>query len=397
MDIGFLILLFGFTSFFFILIPGLGAFLVRSQWRKFRAAMIASSQYSRISYADLRGRKEGAAESLGRFRFFGVLEAIQEDDVIWIRNGEIALSADMKGQRVYVLPSISALENEDREEQHDLAPPDEMPTMVPWEKLRSLPEGTRVFMAGLLCLEKGRGLFRAEEGGDLLVVFYEGEEESILRRAIWNGRHRNEYWNPFTPASLAGGVLSALILAYISLKNPFTRIEAILSVGAAVVPLVPLLPPGVLLFMLYRRFWNRARFLRAERDLVRLPLRFFPDEDVSKPCVLSNGEQYICSVLRADEYFGLAERARLRTPSLTKDEKAGGYFWFGIKRASSPLPEKSTDPMIERIVVPGNPREVARKCERRARQLEILSMGFFVVGFGVNLLIVLRLLARLIR
>ncbi len=397
MDVGFLILLFSFISVFFLLIPGLGAFFVRSRWRKFRAALIASSHFPRITYADLRGGEVSEAESLGKFRFFGVLEAIQDDDVVWIRNGEIALSADMKGQRVYVLPSLSSLETEDSEELNELALPDEMPTMVAWDKMSTLPEGTRVFLSGRLLVSKGKGLFKAEDKGELLVVFFEGEEDSILRRAIWNGRHRNEYWNPFTPASLGGGVLSSLILGYIALKNPFTRIEAILALGAAIVPLVPLLPPGLIGFTLYRRFWNRARFLRAERDLVRLPLRFLPDEDVTKSFGLFGGETYVCSVLPAERFFAFEDRAKLRVPSMIRGRPVSAYYWFGVKDGDSPVPGKSSDPMIESVVVPGHPSELAAACERRARTLEFTSMLFFGAGFGTNLFIVLHLLSRIIR
>ena len=47
-----------------------------------------------------------------------------------------------------------------------------------------------------------------------------------------------------------------------------------LSLAAA--PVAPFLPPGVALYYLYRYFWKMARRLRAERDLLRLPLRYFP-------------------------------------------------------------------------------------------------------------------------
>jgi hypothetical protein len=44
---------------------------------------------------------------------------------------------------------------------------------------------------------------------------------------------------------------------------------------ASLLPLLIFIPPGILLFFLFRRLWKRGRILRAERDLLQLPLRYF--------------------------------------------------------------------------------------------------------------------------
>lgn len=336
---------------------------------------------------------------MGNFRCLGALEAIQEDDIIWLKNDEIVLSADMKGQKVYLLPSLSTLESETLEEMNEITLPDEAPTMVAWEKVSSLPEGIKVFIGGPLFLEEGRGIFRSGAGGSLLVVFYDGEADSILRRAIWNGRHRNEYWNPFTPGAVAGGTLSSIILAYIFLRNPVYRIPAVMAVGISLVPLIPLFPPGMLFFIFYRRLWSQARFLRAERDLVRLPLRHFPGGDVSSRIVLSNGELYGCKVFSDPDLGILKGRGKLRTTSLARrhSSESGCYHWFGVISETDPYPGKSRDPLIETIVTPDHPDVLARECEKRARLLEIGSVTLFCLGFGINFLLTLRGLAWLIR
>jgi hypothetical protein len=397
-DLRLIFLVAALAGFFYLLIPGLGAFFVRSQWRKFRAAMLSSSRFPEVSYRDLRKNTEKSGP-IGRFRFIGALEAIQDDDIIWLKSREFVISADMKGQKVYLLPSLSTLETETLEETNEVALPNEIPAMVAWEKVSTLPEGTKVLIAGPCYLEKGKGLFRSGKTGGLLVVFYEGHEVSIARSAIWSGRHRNEYWNPFTPGALAGGTLSLIIIAYLLLKNPVFRVPAILSLGFSLAPVIPLFPPGMVFFILYRRFWGRARFLRAERDLVRLPLRYFPDSDLSRIVPLENGEKYVCRIFPEFDINFLKGRGKLRTTSLAKKHprETRGFYWFGILSEEDEYPRKSMDPMAESVVTPDHPEILARECEKHARRSELLSALFFFLGFGINFLLVIRGLAWIIR
>ncbi len=384
------------SGVFYLLIPGLGAFFVRSRWRKFRSGVVAASTYPRITYA---GMRTGTTETGdGLFRFLGALEAIQDDDVMWLRNDELSLSADMKGQRVYLLSSAPAGLEEEGGDAGGPARPGEAPAVVPWDKVSSLPEGTKVFVAGPLRMDGGRGVFRSRPGADLLVIFYDGDERSIVRRAVWNGRQRNEYWNPFTPAALAGGILAGTIFAYFFLKNPLYRVPGILSVGTALVPVLPLFPPGVVFFFLYRRLWSRARLLRAERDLVRLPLRHHRGD--AADTILTTGEKYGCRVRRgtAEEIRRMGGRVRAASARRPGDRERADYYWFGVvSEDPEDLPGKSRDPFVETVAIPGRPETLASDCEIRAKRLESLAVLLFCAGFGINALLVLRLLARLIR
>ena len=440
---GMILLLAAFSGFFYLLLPGLGAFVVRSRWRRFRSALVEASTCPRIDYGTLRSEKTG--EGGRRFRFIGALEAIQDDDLLWLRNRELSLSADMTGQKVFLLPSAPTGAEGPGDTPAMESPPEEAPTEVSWDRVRSLPEGTRVFVAGSLESRDGRGVFRSRPGSELLVIFYDGDEESILRRAVWNGRQRNEYWNPFTPAALAAGTLTGMIFTYFFLKNPPSRISGILSVGAALVPVLPFLPPGIFAFLLYRRLWARARLLRAERDLVRLPLRFHGEgggtgtlaavraagaaggearpraaagtaarapwlraaraaartaaREPVRDVVLPDGERYGCRVHHGRASEILARGGSIRSTSRWRPRagEEADFFWFGIvdDREDS-LPGKSSDPFVECVATPGHPEELARVCEKQARRLEALSVLLFFSGFGVNLLLALRFLARLI-
>lgn len=388
----------GLAGFFYVLIPGLGAFSVRSQWRRFRASMLSSSGFPEVSYRDLRMHKDSPGP-IGFFRFFGVLEAMQDDDIIWLKKGDFVISADMRGQKVYLLPSLSTLETETLEESNEVTLPDEIPVIVPWAKVSTLPEGTKVLIAGPCYGEKGKGVFRSGEPGGLLVVFYQGPEASLTRSAIWSGRQRNEYWNPFTPGALAGGTLSLIIIAYLLLKNPNFRVTAILSLSLSLAPVIPLFPPGIIFFILYRRFWGRARFLRAERDLVRLPLRYFTGSDLSPSVPLGNGEYYVCRIQENFDLNLLKGRGKYRTTSLAKKQirESRGFYWFGAVSGNDEYPRNPRDPMAESIVTPDHPEILARECEIQARRSELLSGFFFFLGFGLNFLLVIRGLAWIIR
>ena len=324
---------------FYLVIPALGAVFVRSRWRGFRRSVIEASGYPQIHYEDIRGRAdEGAAR---QYHFLGVLEAIQDDDIIWLRNNELVLSADMKGQKVFLLPSQTTSREETLTGDDVLPLSDETPRIVAWEKVRSLPEGIPVLLAGSFRAwgdrpAHNRGLFRSEKKGDLLAVFYDGDNASLLRRAVWHGRQRNEYWNTITGVSMGAGVLTGMILSYFFLSPPISRIPAILSIIMSLVPIIPVLPPGLVFFIGYRMLWRRGRFLRAQRDLLNLPRRRFES-----------------SAVLAQEKTGLP------------DEHAGA--------------------------------EQARRCEKMAVRRELLSLALFSAGFLGNLYLVLRGLVLLIR
>jgi len=371
------------------IIPGIGAFLVRSRWRSFRGTLI-----------ELNGRAEA---STVEFRFFGTLEGVQEDNTIWLRSKNLALSADMTGQDLFLLPSGGHGTGEGLMEEHPSFTGDEIPTLIPWSRVSTLSEGTKVYIAGTLRRIGGKFMFHAVPPKKLLVVFYDGEDRHLLRRVIWNSRHRNEYWNQFTPVALGLGALAEMILTYYLLNTMHLRIPSILSIAAALVPILPFLPPGIFFFLLYRWFWSKARFLRAERDLLRLPLRYFPQSDLTKEISLPNGETYFCSLLPAVPWEILKGRGRIRGTILQKSLSPNAenfrerFYWFGILRKGDPYPEVSTDPMVENVVLPGHPDLLAAACEKRAYKLELLSTLGFGLGFGMNLFIALRILALMVR
>jgi hypothetical protein len=375
---------------FYLVIPGLGAFQVRSRWRTFRKKIIDASLLPMVGYNEIRKSFSSNQENyLGQFRFFGELEAIQGDDIIWLKGGNISLSAEMSRIKVYMLPSCSFIEEESLLENNEEALPDEAPQVIQWERLFSIPEGTMMFISGPLYLDGGNAVFRSEGKSTLTVVIYDGSRETLLRRSIWGGRQRNEYWNPFTPGSLAAGALSLLLAAIFLMRYPLMRTQALVALTSALIPVCPFFPPGVIGFFIFRRLWRRGRFLRGERDLLRLPLRFFGVPE-SSDATLPDGEPY---VFRRFKWKDLtSSEAKLRKTSLVplNLDQINDFYVFGSlqKTKGVEIVVAPSDPMAEYLVTPGNPETLANHCEKRAKLLEVLAAATFTVGFMCNFFLI---------
>ncbi len=386
---------------FYFLIPLLGAFNVRRKWRLFRKRIISSSLLPRVKYSKIR---QGDKGFLGFYRFFGNLEAIQDDDTIWVKNGSISISVNLKNILMYVLPSFSLNISKSRGIKSNDIFSDEMPREVSYSKLLSLPEGTQIFISGSLYLEKGHGVFRTDDREQLFILIYDGDENTIIKRSIWGGRQRNEYWNKFTAGALTIGSFSLLILSYTFLHTPLSRFPALLAITLSLVPVLPLLPPGAVFFFVYRYFWKRGRFLRAERDMIRLPLRYCKNPERLEEEVgteLPDGEKYLIkkypslsSSLRQKEMG----RAEIRSVSLIDSDNTGDkecYVYGGCdSRGNITNPE---DPMAEFLIIPGSPCILSGRCGEKARQYEVLSGIVFTIGFLMNYILAFYSLAFLVK
>jgi hypothetical protein len=139
-----------------------------------------------------------------------------------------------------------------------------------WDRTSVLPEGLGVFVCGALTMEDGLPTFGAIRGETPLVILYDGNPETVVARSVWFGRQRNEYWNELTPLSLLSGFAGLMALAVFGFRDASSQYMAIISAVLSVVPFVPLMPPGIIAFFLYRRLWRDGRSLRARRDLAIL-------------------------------------------------------------------------------------------------------------------------------
>lgn len=422
---------------FYAALPGIGAFRVRARWREFRRTVDEASRYPTANAHSVTKERNAF---IGLFRFFGTLEAIQGDNRIWITNGRFSVAADLRNVHVYLIPEGEAPgeatgeggPGEARAGDSPAAkaePSDAELRSMPWSRIFSLPEGTPVFVAGALFSEEGRGLFRGYGRARLLVVIHDCPRESILETAIRSGRQRNEYMNPFTLPSVAIGSLSLIVLAYSMLTNPEARIIALIALSAGLAPVSPFLPPGFPLYFAYRRMWKKARLLRIQRDLARLPLRYFPagagqNGEPRRTTMLPDREPYImirgrmetdaagpgaqvgAEIRCADGQriplppdmrkltIDLPRRARPSSASSADECVVFGRYSEDGGRITILKPE---DPMADRILVPGDPEMISATSGHTARFYELASGAFIVLNVAINLPLMFILLLILIR
>jgi hypothetical protein len=386
-----LLLIAGISAFGYLILPLAGAFRVRRQWRIFRQAIYRSMELPILRYRTVRSAPEGS----GSFRFFGRIEASQGEDRLWLSDGSLSLQVDLKGVEIFTLPGFDAYDEEGRVEDNERAFADAAPSHVPSRRIAAFPQGTEIMVAGELVMERSRPVFHARSGTDLLVLVYDGDPSTILRRSIWSGRQRNEYWNQLTPLSLTLASFSLFILAYVFLRSPELLPYAHIALTFSLLPLAPLLPPGVLLFTLYRRTWRAGRYLRAERDLLSLPTRRFSESiplcDGSSVRLPGGGIYRVRTYTDREEALEACREGKIRTSRALIDGRSGGRTFYAFCCTDEPR-KGMTDPFAEAVLIPGEPRTLSAACSRGARIREFTAALFFLLAMISNTLIIFALL-----
>ncbi len=252
----------GIAAFvFYALIPVIGAIIVRTAWRSFRVRL---SQTQGLPHPDPLSLVGHSPASSLRYRVFAEIDAVGEHDCLWIRGNGKTFMVAMHNVPVYVFTGSSADGTglpQDEEDSVD---------KIRWSALPSLVQGTRIFVAGMMEIREGMPTMAGNSEMPLLVLLHNLSDAELLPRAIAAGRHKNEYWNPLTQISLALGILVISGLITSILTNPSISLVLAISLTIAFSPVLPILPPGVFLFFLYRRFWRRAYYFRSKRDVSRL-------------------------------------------------------------------------------------------------------------------------------
>lgn len=388
------------SFFFFLILPGAGAFYVRGKWRQFRKNILRSTLHPFVSYADIHLPYNGF---LGNYRYLGALEALEENTV-WIKNEKVTVSAVMDKCQVFLLPSQARVEAEGLFENNLETLPEENPQRISWRSIFSLPEGTTVFISGALFRENGKAVFKEGRDSPLMMVIFDGSKDTILRRSIWGGRQRNEYWNQFTFPSLVVGFFSLLFYAYLLFRSgSMMKLPFVTAVTAALLPLAGFLPPGLFGLFVFRNLWRRARVLRAERDLLMLPIWKMQENEM--PVLLSDGTVYHFTVAETDIDSLTGEctsEVKVRSPSfLSKSAGANKerYYLFGL-----PVPAGDRvyylpppDPMADYIITPGNPKNLSERCSGEARKFEYISISAFAAGLLINGFILFSLIYIIVR
>ncbi|GAB1482100.1 hypothetical protein MASR2M78_09150 [Treponema sp.] len=351
--------------------------MIRRSWRRFRLRIDELRLKPILDY-----KKASTLDAAGDdFRFFGGFESVTDGRILWVRSGALTIPVDLEAAQIYLLPlentqgAIFDLDSVECER-------------IRWNKLTALHEGTGVFIGGRALSKNGKAIFKSSKDEPLLVILFDGHERAILSRTVRAGRHRNEYWNPITPFSLAFGVFSELFIALSFSARPAFRISSVAAFVAALGPLIPLLPPGLLITTVYQRLWKRARAYRAFRDLVRLPLCHLTNGLTET--ILENGEKYV----RISGTKSVIKENEVQIPVLPSGTNLKGeydwvYFGIGDENVLDNgvlLPREPKDPMAVFAAIPGDPETLSKYYSRNARLLEIASGLLLISAITINAL-----------
>ncbi|MDR1301328.1 MAG: hypothetical protein LBK43_02520 [Treponema sp.] len=319
-------------------------------------------------------------EEGGCYRFIGGFEST-DGYTLWIRSENLTIPVNLAGAHTYLLPMTKGGVIPE-----SFDPSEEIPERIRWNQVSSLAEGAKVFVGGNLVFQDERWTFVSTPEHPLLLIFYDGLDRALTIRTIRAGRNRNEYWNPLTPYAFILGAFSLLLIAAYFLPRPAFRLTGITAFILLFTPLFPLIPPGILCTVLYRRLWWRARIFRAYRDLARLPLKYLAPG--TWECRLPDGESY-----RGVYYDALpVEAAENQIPLLIpepEEHKTGWYIFGSLPEGTAPevdaLPREPRDPCAIFGAIPGNPEKLARGYTFKAYRYEIISCLFLGAGIGITL------------
>ncbi len=231
---------------FYALLPVAGAFVTRQQWRLFRNSVSGAASLPVFG---------SHSPEAGRCRIQGDVDALGGTSELWISCRNASVVIDLHEAWVYILTGRAG---------------DDIIEKRRWKDLPSIGPGARVFIAGSVELTGGRFMISQTGKEAPLVILHDGDDESVVRRSIWAGRHENEYWNPATQISMALGVVTMSGIVPMALKSRMPPLIGALTLTMAFAPALALLPPGVAGFFVYRKFWRKARYCRARRDAEKL-------------------------------------------------------------------------------------------------------------------------------
>jgi len=377
--VNYILIPFSIALLVYVAFPVIGAVVVLHRWRVFRSRMTESTLFPMADYAGVRTPTHSS-----RFRFYGRLEALEGKNYLWLKeeNGSSTVRVDMKRQGFWLIPEEVGFPKKLSPQTKGPSVP-QPPQWIPWSEATALTEGAKFFVYGPLVVEEGQGTFRGTRERSLMVVLYEGPPEELLSRSVWTGRQQNEYWNGVTPFSFILGFVGLLALAYFWFKVPALKESALWALALAVLPQTFFLPPGLIFFYFFNKFWATGRWFRAYRDMVALPFRYWGPVplDITSPLVtrLPNGEDYTAQIQGKNWNPGKSGYQIIQWEDLHSDIQV--YVSGCAQDLSAPT-----------VLLGASPRVLHLLAQKKARRGELLAVTFFALGAGLNLLVLILLL-----
>ena len=380
--------------FWYGLVPLAGAVIRRREWRAFRRRFSELRLRPALDYRRYCQQEKNGTGEPGIFRFVGGLESVTDRQTLWIRGDDLTVPVFLKSAETYLLPM-----QENAGAAGSFDPGEESPRKISWEKVSSLTEGARVFVGGLLAPIDGQWGFASTKENPLIVIFFDGSNRDLSSMVIRAGRHRGEYWNSITPFSLILGAASQILMAVSFIPRPAFRLTAIVAFIALFIPLYPIIPPGLLFSVAYRRLSWKARLLRIYADFALLPLRCLAPPggkgQIMEECLLPDGERY--GFTRSADLPPQAREGKipLLLPGFAKPRAGDPWLVFGALRPGEELPCQPEDAFATFGILPGRPQSLARRFLAEAYTLEALAWLMLLAGIGLNILFLWMLMALL--
>lgn len=242
------------------IIPLTGAFISRYKWHLFRNRFNTLMLMPLLNYRQYRQIENDDDNNQGIFRFTGTFESITDGQTLWVRGEDLTMPVSLDKNKCFLLPK------------HEDEGVPNAPKQIRWNRISTLTEGTKVFIGGHVKTRNNRLNFCSVKEEPLMVIFYNCSDTELPTGIIRAARTRNEYWNNLTPISIVIGALTLLYIAASFLNRPAFRFTVITALVAVFVPILPVLPPGLLFTTLYRRLTWNARKFREDSDLARFGL-----------------------------------------------------------------------------------------------------------------------------
>jgi len=363
------------------ILPIAGAFYNRGKWKRFR------DRFDELRLApllDYRRYRQMESEG-GVFRFTGGIESITDGHTLWVRGEDLTIPVSLEKTKCFLLPV----------DEGEGVP--EAPEQIRWNRVSTLTEGAKVFIGGQIKTRNNRLGFCSTKEKPLTVLFYNCPDTELTGIIIRAARTRNEYWNSLTPISIAIGALALVYMAASYLGRPAFRLTVISALVALFVPVFPIIPPGILFTVLYRRMTWHARKFRAYWDLARLPLRYLlPEYPERQSAVLCTGEKYGYVKLNS-----LPEREAIPwlIPENQKPGRKSKLYFFGALASQTGeeflLPQRSKDPFVSFGILSADPAHLARRYAIKAYTLEALAWFILLLGIGINVIFIIFILQLL--
>ena len=244
------------------IVPLTGAFFRRNRWRHFRNRFNKLRLSALLDYRQYRQLSEdnnGIVQDI--YRFTGGIESITDGNTLWVKGEDLTMPISLDKTKCYLLPIHEESGSEPV-----------APEQIHWNHVSTLTEGSKVFIGGQLILQDNRLNFCSVKENPLMVIFYNCPDDDLPRKIIAGARTRGEYWNNVTPVSIVAGILSLLYIAASLLGRPAYHLTVITALVAVFIPILPVIPPGILLTALYRRIMLDVRKLKAGCDLAKFGL-----------------------------------------------------------------------------------------------------------------------------